>query len=114
MNKHIKPFPNGMQCECTICGKQLESKSALLNHAQGVHGIVSCLPLPVLGLPLPTVDYRKISHPDEGAELTDFMCGATCTHPSIMYVFSYFSIVVFNKDNRSTCCVIEKALNVLY
>lgn len=53
VNKHIKPHLNDMQCECTICGKQLESKSALLNHAQSVHGTVSCLPLPVLGLPLP-------------------------------------------------------------
>jgi hypothetical protein len=53
VNKHIKPYSNDMQHECTICGEQLESKSALLNHAQGAHGIVSRLPLPVLGLPLP-------------------------------------------------------------
>jgi hypothetical protein len=26
-----------------------------LNHAQGTHRIVSCLPLPVLGLPLPWI-----------------------------------------------------------
>jgi hypothetical protein len=53
VNKHIKPYSNDIQRECTIRGEQLESKSALLNHAQGTHRIVSCLPLPVLGLPLP-------------------------------------------------------------
>lgn len=53
VNKHIKPYSNDMHRECTICGEQLESKSALLNHAQRKHGIVSCLPLPALGLPLP-------------------------------------------------------------
>lgn len=53
VNKHIKPFPNDMHCECNICGEKLLSKSGLLNHAQRVHGIVSCLPLPALGLPLP-------------------------------------------------------------
>lgn len=54
VNKHVKPFPNGIQCKCTICGKHLESKSALLNHAQSVYRTVSCLPLLVLGLPLST------------------------------------------------------------
>ena len=53
VNKHIKPFPNDMHCECNICGQKLMSKSGLLNHAQRVHGTVSCLPLPALGLPLP-------------------------------------------------------------
>ncbi|OQE01713.1 hypothetical protein PENVUL_c041G05915 [Penicillium vulpinum] len=53
VNKHIKPYSNSIQYECTIYGEQLSSKSALLNHAQGSHRIVSCLPLPVLGLPLP-------------------------------------------------------------
>ncbi|KAJ5904727.1 uncharacterized protein N7473_001643 [Penicillium subrubescens] len=53
VNQHIKPFPNDMHCECNICGEKLLSKSGLLNHAQRVHGIVSCLPLPALGLPLP-------------------------------------------------------------
>ncbi|KAJ5585249.1 uncharacterized protein N7459_005049 [Penicillium hispanicum] len=53
VNKHIKPFPNSMQYECMIYGKQLESKSALLNHIQGVHRIISYLPLPALGLPMP-------------------------------------------------------------
>jgi hypothetical protein len=52
-NKHIKPFPNDMYCECNVCGRKLISKSGLLNHAQRVHGTVSCLPSPVLGLPLP-------------------------------------------------------------
>lgn len=50
---HIKPFPNDMHCECNICGEKLMSKSGLLNHAESVHGTVSRLPLPVLGLPLP-------------------------------------------------------------
>ncbi|KAJ5882351.1 uncharacterized protein N7529_001023 [Penicillium soppii] len=53
VNKHIKPFPNDMHCECNICGEKLMSKSALLNHAQRMHRTVSCLPLPALGLPLP-------------------------------------------------------------
>jgi hypothetical protein len=53
VNKHIKPYSHDMQHECTICGEPLESKSALLNHAQGAHGIVSRLPLSILGLPLP-------------------------------------------------------------
>ncbi|KAJ5089007.1 hypothetical protein N7532_007691 [Penicillium argentinense] len=54
VNKHIKPFPNDMHCECNICGEKLMSKSGLLNHAQRMHGTVSCLPLPALGLPLPS------------------------------------------------------------
>ncbi|KAJ5776688.1 uncharacterized protein N7511_001699 [Penicillium nucicola] len=41
VNKHIKPFPNDMHCECSICGEKLESKSALLNHAERVHGTVT-------------------------------------------------------------------------
>ncbi|OAT08575.1 hypothetical protein BDBG_17071 [Blastomyces gilchristii SLH14081] len=53
VNKHIKPFPNDMHCECQVCGEKLISKSGLLNHAERVHGTVSCLPLPALGLPLP-------------------------------------------------------------
>lgn len=53
VNKHIKPFPSNMHCECNICGEKLMSKPGLLNHAQRVHGIVSCLPLPALGLTLP-------------------------------------------------------------
>ncbi|CRL30957.1 Zinc finger, C2H2-type [Penicillium camemberti] len=53
VNKHIKPFPNDMHCECNICGEKLMSKPGLLNHAQRMHGTVSCLPLPALGLPLP-------------------------------------------------------------
>jgi hypothetical protein len=53
VSRHIKRFSSDMHCECNICGKSLMSKSALLNHAQGVHGIVSRLPLPALGLPLP-------------------------------------------------------------
>jgi hypothetical protein len=53
VDRHIKPFPNDMHCECNICGEKLMSKSGLLNHAQRVHGTVSCLPLPALGLPLP-------------------------------------------------------------
>ena len=53
VNKHIKPFPNDMHCECNICREKLMSKSGLLNHAERLHGTVSCLPLPALGLPLP-------------------------------------------------------------
>ncbi|KAJ9480689.1 hypothetical protein VN97_g12850 [Penicillium thymicola] len=53
VNRHIKPFPNDMHCKCNICGEELESKKALLNHAERVHGTVSCLPLQALGLPLP-------------------------------------------------------------
>ncbi|KAJ5263947.1 hypothetical protein N7478_011552 [Penicillium angulare] len=53
VNRHIKPFPNDMHCRCNVCGEGLESKKSLLNHAEGVHGTVSCLPLPALGLPLP-------------------------------------------------------------
>ncbi|CAG8400598.1 unnamed protein product [Penicillium salamii] len=41
VRKHIKPFSNDMRCECSICGEKLESKSALLNHAERVHGTVS-------------------------------------------------------------------------
>lgn len=53
INKHIKLFLNGIQYKYTVYRKQLESKSALLNHTQGIHRIVSCLPLLVLSLPLP-------------------------------------------------------------
>ncbi|KAJ5283267.1 hypothetical protein N7505_001247 [Penicillium chrysogenum] len=50
VNKHIKPFPNDMRCECSICGEKLESKSALLNHAERVHGTVSRSSKTTLGL----------------------------------------------------------------
>ncbi|CAG8311204.1 unnamed protein product [Penicillium nalgiovense] len=50
VNKHIKPFPNDMRCECSICGEKLESKSALLNHAERVHGTVSRSSKTALGL----------------------------------------------------------------
>lgn len=50
VNRHVKPFPIDLRCRCTICGEELESKKALLNHAQRKHGVVSCLPLPALGL----------------------------------------------------------------
>ncbi|KAJ6103770.1 hypothetical protein N7486_003992 [Penicillium sp. IBT 16267x] len=53
VNRHIKPFPNDMQCVCNICQEKLMSKKGLLNHAQRKHGTVSCLSLPALGLPLP-------------------------------------------------------------
>ncbi|KAJ5267492.1 hypothetical protein N7478_010477 [Penicillium angulare] len=52
VNRHIKPFPNDMHCQCHVCGEKLMSKSGLLNHAERVHGTVSCLPLPSLGLQL--------------------------------------------------------------
>ena len=50
VNTHVKPFPKDMCSECSICGEKLESKSALLNHAERVHGTVSRLSLPALGL----------------------------------------------------------------
>jgi hypothetical protein len=50
VNKHIKPFPKDMGCECSICGVKLESKSVLLNHAERVHGTVSRSSKTVLGL----------------------------------------------------------------
>ncbi|OGE48455.1 hypothetical protein PENARI_c028G03021 [Penicillium arizonense] len=50
VNKHIKPFPNDMRCECSICGERLESKSALLNHAERVHGTVSRSSKTALGM----------------------------------------------------------------
>ncbi|KAI2735701.1 hypothetical protein DTO013E5_8636 [Penicillium roqueforti] len=53
VNKHIKPYPNDMHCDCNICGERLISKTGLLNHARRIHGTVSSLPLPALGLPLP-------------------------------------------------------------
>lgn len=53
VNMHIKPFPNDMRYECSICEEKLMSKTGLLNHARRVHGTVSCLSLPDLGLPLP-------------------------------------------------------------
>ncbi|CDM38193.1 Zinc finger, C2H2 [Penicillium roqueforti FM164] len=40
IKKHIKLFPNDMHYECSFCGEKLESKSALLNHAERVHGTV--------------------------------------------------------------------------
>ena len=53
VNKHIKPCPNDMHCECQVCGEKLMSKSGLLNHAQRLHGTIPCLPLPALCLLLP-------------------------------------------------------------
>ena len=50
VNKHVKPFPNDMRCECSICSEKLESKSGLLNHAERVHGTVSRLSRTALGL----------------------------------------------------------------
>ncbi|CAG8688070.1 unnamed protein product, partial [Penicillium salamii] len=50
VNRHIKPFSNDMHCECSICGEKLESKSALLNHAERVHGTVSRSSKTALGL----------------------------------------------------------------
>jgi hypothetical protein len=50
VNTHIKPFSNDMRCECPICGEKLESKSALLNHAERVHGTVSRSSKVALGL----------------------------------------------------------------
>lgn len=53
VNKHIKPYPNDIHCDCNIYGERLISKTGLLNHARRIHGTVSSLPLPALSLPLP-------------------------------------------------------------
>lgn len=38
-----------MHVKCNVCNKELEHKAALMNHTEGVHGIVSHLPLSALG-----------------------------------------------------------------
>ncbi|PYH75799.1 hypothetical protein BO82DRAFT_409090 [Aspergillus uvarum CBS 121591] len=46
---HVIPYPKDMRVKCSICREDLESKSALMNHAEGVHGTVSRRPLSALG-----------------------------------------------------------------
>ena len=49
VDRHIKAYPKSMRVKCDVCNKELEHKAALMNHAEGVHGIVSRLPLSALG-----------------------------------------------------------------
>lgn len=49
VDRHIKAYPKSMRVKCNVCNKELEHKAALMNHAEGVHGIVSRLPLSALG-----------------------------------------------------------------
>ncbi|RHZ58146.1 DUF3435 domain-containing protein [Aspergillus thermomutatus] len=46
---HVIPYPKDMRVKCSICEEQLESKSALMNHAERKHGTVSRRPLSALG-----------------------------------------------------------------
>lgn len=48
VDHHIKAYPKNMHVKCDVCNKELEHKMALMNHAEGVHGIVSCLLLSAL------------------------------------------------------------------
>ena len=49
VDRHIKAYLKNMSIKCDVCNKELEHKVALMNHAEGVHGIVSCLLLSALG-----------------------------------------------------------------
>ncbi|KAL2802972.1 hypothetical protein BJX63DRAFT_90216 [Aspergillus granulosus] len=46
---HVAPYPKDMRVRCSICREDLESKAALMNHAERVHGTVSRRPLSALG-----------------------------------------------------------------
>ncbi|PKX91173.1 uncharacterized protein P174DRAFT_434229 [Aspergillus novofumigatus IBT 16806] len=46
---HAIRYPKDMRVKCSICKEELESKSALMNHAERVHGTVSRRPLSALG-----------------------------------------------------------------
>ncbi|KAL4758475.1 uncharacterized protein BDW70DRAFT_141802 [Aspergillus foveolatus] len=46
---HVVPYPKDMRVRCSICQEELESKAALLNHAERMHGTVSRRPLSALG-----------------------------------------------------------------
>jgi hypothetical protein len=46
---HVIPYPKDMRVKCSICEEDLESKSALMNHAERKHGTVSRRPLSALG-----------------------------------------------------------------
>ncbi|KAE8373303.1 hypothetical protein BDV26DRAFT_297082 [Aspergillus bertholletiae] len=49
IEKHIKRFPKDMRVRCNVSNDDLPHKSALKNHAERVHGIVSRRPLSALG-----------------------------------------------------------------
>jgi hypothetical protein len=46
---HVMPYPQDMRVKCSICREELESKSALMNQAERVHGTVSRQLLSALG-----------------------------------------------------------------
>ncbi|PKX91139.1 uncharacterized protein P174DRAFT_463277 [Aspergillus novofumigatus IBT 16806] len=37
---HVIPYPKDMRVKCSICREELESKLALINHAETVHGTI--------------------------------------------------------------------------
>ncbi|KAE8399029.1 hypothetical protein BDV37DRAFT_290564 [Aspergillus pseudonomiae] len=41
IGKHVKHFPKDVHVRCNVCSEDLPHKSALMNHAERVHGIVS-------------------------------------------------------------------------
>jgi hypothetical protein len=49
VDKHVIKYPKDMRVKCSICKEELENKSALMNHAERVHGTVSRRPLSALG-----------------------------------------------------------------
>ena len=49
IDKHIKRFPKDVRVRCNVCNEDLLHKSALMNHAEQAHGIVSRRPLSSLG-----------------------------------------------------------------
>ncbi|KAB8069060.1 hypothetical protein BDV29DRAFT_183512 [Aspergillus leporis] len=49
VDRHIKRYPKDMRVKCGICKEELQSKAALMNHAERVHGTVSRRPLSALG-----------------------------------------------------------------
>ncbi|KAE8326169.1 hypothetical protein BDV39DRAFT_193889 [Aspergillus sergii] len=49
IDKYIKRFLKNARVRCNVCNEDLLHKSALINHAEEVHGIVSRRPLSALG-----------------------------------------------------------------
>ncbi|KAB8213297.1 hypothetical protein BDV33DRAFT_210344 [Aspergillus novoparasiticus] len=49
IDKHVKHFPKDVHVRCNVCNEDLPHKSALMNHAERVHGVVSRRPLSALG-----------------------------------------------------------------
>jgi hypothetical protein len=47
---HVVPHPKDLRVRCNICKEDLESRAALMNHAEKAHGTVSRRPLSALGL----------------------------------------------------------------